>query len=175
MEFKDYYKILGVAKTATTDEIKKIFRKLSLQYHPDKNPNNKVAEEKYKEITEAYQVLSDPEKRKKYDELGENWNEKQAYDYGNFQRNDRGAGSYQYTSGESFNEGDFSDFFETIFGGRRSAGGQRQQRAVKGQDYTAEMLLTLEEAYSGTARQIELHNQKLSLKINPGIKDGQVL
>ena len=73
MEYKDYYKILGVAKTATTDEIKKAFRKLAVKYHPDKNPGNKSAEEKFKEITEANEVLSDPEKRKKYEEVGENW------------------------------------------------------------------------------------------------------
>ena len=98
MEFKDYYKILGVEKSATKDEINKAFRKLALKYHPDKNPNNKAAEEKFKEITEAHEVLSDPEKRKKYDTLGANWNQ------------------YQ-TSG-----GGFEDFFSQFGGGGRRAG-----------------------------------------------------
>ena len=176
MDFKDYYKILGVEKTATADEIKKTFRKLALKYHPDKNPNDKAAEEKFKEISEANEVLSDAEKRKKYDELGENWNEKQAHDFDGYQRNNRGEGGpYQYTGGQQFDESNFSDFFENIFGGRPAGGKQRQARATKGQDYNAEMKITLEEAYTGTTRQIELHEQKLNLKIKPGIKDGQVL
>ncbi len=176
MDFKDYYKTLGVAKTATADEIKKAFRKLALQYHPDKNPDNKAAEEKFKEISEANEVLSDAEKRKKYDELGENWNEKQAQDFDGYQRYNRGdGGSYQYSGGQQFDESNFSDFFENIFGGRSAGAKQRQPRAAKGQDYNAEMQITLEEAYSGTTRQIELHNQKLNLKIKPGIQDGQVL
>ena len=99
MEFKDYYKILGVEKSATKDEISKAFRKLALKYHPDKNPNDKAAEEKFKEITEAHEVLSDPEKRKKYDALGANWN--------------------QYQS----SGGGFEDFFSSQFGGGRGGGG----------------------------------------------------
>ncbi len=95
MEFKDYYKILGVEKTATKEEISKAFRKLAVKYHPDKNPNNKAAEEKFKEITEAHEVLADPEKRKKYDALGANWN--------------------QYQS----SGGGFEDFFSQYGGGRR--------------------------------------------------------
>ena len=182
MDFKDYYKILGVDKTTTADAIKKAYRKLAVKYHPDKNPNDKAAEEKFKEINEANEVLGDPEKKRKYDELGENWKyyqqagqqqggQKQDFDWSKW--SNRGAGS-QYTSGEQFNEGDFSDFFENIFGGRFS-GGRGQQRTHKGQDFNAEMKISLEEAYYGTTRQLELDKQKLQLKTKPGLKDSQVL
>lgn len=168
MDFKDYYKILGVQKTATAEEIKKAYRKMAVKYHPDKNPNNKAAEEKFKEINEANEVLGDPEKRKKYDELGENWKyfqqgrqqgggQKQDFDWSKW-TNQRGD-SYQHTSGEKFHERDFSDFFENIFGGR-FAGGKGQARTYQGQDFNAEMEISLEEAYYGTTRQLQLENQK---------------
>ena len=184
MDFKDYYKILGVSKTATADEIKKAYRKLAVKYHPDKNPNDKAAEEKFKEINEANEVLGNPEKRKKYDELGENWKHYQQAGQGGAQGQDfdwskwtnKGQGSQShYTSGEQFNEGNFSDFFDSIFGSRFAGGKKEQQRAYGGQDYTAETQISLEEAYSGTARQFELDNQKLRVNLKPGIKDGQAL
>ncbi len=185
MDFKDYYKILGLTKTATTDEIKKAFRKLAIKYHPDKNPNDKLAEEKFKEINEANQVLGDAEKRKKYDELGENWKyhqqsgqqtggNEQDFDWSQW-TDKQGGRTGQHTSGEQFNEGDFSDFFENVFGGRFSGGKQNQQRTFKGQDYRAEMQISLEESFTGTTREIQLDNQKLRLKVKPGVKDAQVL
>lgn len=172
MDYKDYYKILGVTKTATAIEIKKAFRKLAVKHHPDKNPNDKAAEEKFKEVNEANGVLSDVEKRKKYDELGENWN--------NYQPNAQGYNSAQerntaYSAGEQFNEGNFSDFFESVFGSRFGGAKQRTQQAYKGEDYNAEMQLSLEEAYSGTTRLIELNKLKLQLNIKPGVKEGQLL
>ena len=175
MDYKDYYKILGVAKTASADEIKKAYRKLAVQYHPDKNLHDKSAEAKFKEINEANGVLSDKEKRKKYDELGENWQH-----YQNSERPGEREQGYRrdnrsYTNQEEFHEGDFSDFFESIFGERSNGRNQGKPRSSKGQDYKAEMQISLEEAYSGATRQLELHNQKLQLKIRPGIKDGQVL
>lgn len=182
MDFKDYYKILGVAKTATADEIKKAYRKLAVKYHPDKNPNDKSAEEKFKEISEANEVLGNAEKRKKYGELGENWqyHQQSGQPGGQGQSQDsdwskwtnKGGGSQ---SGKQFHEDDFSDFFENIFGGRFAGGQQGRQRTFKGQDHNAEMQVSLEEAYSGTTRQLQLDKQKLQLKIKPGIKDGQVL
>jgi curved DNA-binding protein len=170
MDYKDYYKILGLSKTATADEIKKAYRKLAVKYHPDKNQNDKTAEEKFKEINEANEVLSDPDKRKKYDELGENWKDNQQQS-----QSRQRQGSYQQANGEQYNEGDFSDFFSNIFGGKFNEGKQGQQRSFNGEDYNAEIHISLEESCEGTVRQFEQENQKFQLKTKPGVKDGQVL
>lgn len=186
MEYKDYYKILGVDKKASQDEIKKAYRKLAVKYHPDKNPGDKKAEEKFKEINEANDVLSDPEKRKKYDDLGENWQQYQQSGFPHGFNNTQGrkggrqqGGSQYYTTGD---ESQFSDFFESIFGsgsgfGSSGFGGgsTRRRSAMKGEDYQAETTITLEEAFHGTARQLNLAEQKLNLKLKPGIADGQIL
>lgn len=188
MEFKDYYKILGVDKSATKDEIKKAYRKLAMKYHPDRNPNDKSAEEKFKEITEANEVLSDPEKRKKYDTLGANWKQYQhtGGDFGDFFSQfggARGSSGTTYEFSGDINDifgnmgGGFSDFFESFFGGsgRRSGFGgsaQRQQTAV---DVEADLNISLEEAFNGSERQINVDGKKLKIKINPGTKDGQKL
>ncbi len=185
MDYKDYYKILGLEKTASAADIKKAFRKLAVKYHPDKNPGDKKAEEKFKEINEANEVLSDPEKKKKYDELGENWKYYQQHgdDPGNFDQNKGGNTGQQY--GRNFNQGDFvndgadfSDFFESIFGERHSAGSgsrTRQKRVYNGEDFRAEMEISLEEAYHGGNKQISLNGQKINFKLKPGLKNGQVL
>ncbi len=183
MEYKDYYKILGVDKKASQDDIKKTYRKLAVKYHPDKNPGDKKSEEKFKEINEAYDVLGDADKRKKYDELGANW---QAYEKGgfpnDFNNRNTGRGSRQQGRSQQFHPGDesdFSDFFESFFGqqgGFSSArGGRRGGMQMKGEDYQAETTITLEEAFNGTTRQLNLPDQKLNLKLKPGIEDGQVL
>ncbi len=176
MDFKDYYKILGVAKTASADDIKKAYRKLAVKYHPDKNPDNKEAEEKFKEIGEAHEVLGDPEKRKKYDELGANWKSYQqgggTQGYDGFRAGNRGGGN-QYSTGGQFDDGDFSDFFESFFGGGGfNRGGGGRPRAYKGEDYTAQVQVSLEEAYTGTTRVLDLGEQKLQMKIKPGTIDG---
>ncbi len=181
MEYKDYYKILGVDKKASQDDIKKAYRKLAVKFHPDKNPGDKKAEEKFKEINEANDVLSDQEKRKKYDDLGENWQQYQTD--GGFNnargprqqaRGGRTQGNSQFYS--SSDESEFSDFFESIFGRSTSGGGrQRGGMQMKGEDYQAETAISLEEAFHGTTRQLNLENQKLNLKLKPGIADGQVL
>lgn len=172
MEYKDYYKTLGVDKKASQDDIKKAYRKLAVKYHPDKNPGDKKAEEKFKEINEANDVLSDPEKRNKYDNLGENW---QQYQQPGGSRQGRGGSRSQqyYTEDDS----GFSDFFESIFGrGSSGFGGSRGGKMqMKGEDYRAETTITLEEAFHGTTRQLNLEHQKLNLKLKPGIADGQVL
>lgn len=186
MEYKDYYKILGVDKKATTDEIKKAFRRLTLKYHPDKNPGNKEAEEKFKLIAEANSVLSDPANRRKYDELGENW---QQYEQ---QQNQPGGGPFGGPGGRQYTyEGDFSDifgeggpsgfsdFFEQFFGGgsRTGSNGSRSRRTAnfKGNDLETELDISLNEAYHGTQRLIQLENEKLRITTKPGAYDGQLL
>ncbi len=184
MEYKDYYKILGVDKKATQDEIKKAYRKLAVKYHPDKNPDDKKSEEKFKEANEANDVLSDPEKRKQYDELGENWKYYQQQDNqpgGGFDRSQWANAGQQYSgnfNGEDIfggaGGGDFSDFFGQFFSGG-AGGGQRGSRTFRGQDYQASLEISLEDAFHGATKQISLNNQSLNLKIKPGITDGQTL
>lgn len=185
MDYKDYYKVLGLDKNAKQEDIKKAFRKLAVKYHPDKNPGDKKAEEKFKEINEANEVLGDPEKRKKYDELGENWKYYQQHggDTGNFDRSSWGNPGQQF--GGSFNSGDFSgeagdfsDFFENLFGAGSGSSGKarsRTRRSYRGEDLRAEMEISLEEAFHGGSKQISLDGQKLNLKLRPGLRQGQVL
>lgn len=190
MEYKDYYKVLGVNKNATQDEIKKAYRKLAVKYHPDKNKGNKEAEEKFKEANEANEVLSDPQKRKKYDELGENWKYYQQsggqQDFDWSQYTNQGGGQSYYSTGDfsdTFGGGSgFSDFFETLFGqgfggsqtrSRRS--GSTRRAKLKGEDLTAEMSITLEDAYKGAEKIFDLDGQSIKLKIKPGISNGQTL
>ena len=182
MDYKDYYKILGVDKKASQDEIKKAYRKLAVKFHPDKNPGDKKAEEKFKEINEANDVLGDPEKRKKYDDLGENWQQYQQSGFPNGFNTSQGRKGKQ--QGSQYYQGDeshFSDFFESIFGSGSGMGGfgagsgRRSTRQMKGEDYQTETTITLEEAFHGTTRQVNLQDQKLNLKLKPGIADGQIL
>jgi curved DNA-binding protein len=176
MDYKDYYKVLGVAKTASQDDIKKAYRKLAVKYHPDKNPGDKKAEEKFKEINEANDVLGDSGKRKKYDEMGANWQQyQQAGNAGGHYNAGRGqGGNYSDIFG---NESGFSDFFESFFGNSSAfgGGGGRSKRAMKGQDHEAETTISLEDALHGTTLLLNLADQKLNLKLKPGIAEGQVL
>ncbi|MCP9769874.1 J domain-containing protein [Lacihabitans sp. LS3-19] len=172
MEYKDYYKTLGIDKKASQDEIKKAFRKLAVKYHPDKNPDDKIAEAQFKLINEANGVLSDPEKRKKYDELGENW--QQYEQYGKQQGgNPFGGNGRQYAgnTGGFSNDGDFSDFFEQFFG----SGGRQRPRNRKGGDYETEMTISLDEAYKGTSRIINVESEKLRISTKPGAYTDQLL
>jgi curved DNA-binding protein len=188
MEYKDYYKILGVGKNASTDEIKKAYRKLALKYHPDKTKGDKYAEEKFKEINEANEVLSDPEKRKKYDELGESYkyyqrygNQGQGFDWSQYANAGGAQRTYTFDGdfGDFFGGSGYSDFFETLFGGgfggsqKKRRGGRSMQS--RGSDYQAEMDITLEEAYSETTRVFNHNNQSIKLNIKPGIPDGHLL
>lgn len=182
MEYKDYYKILGVDKKATTEEIKKAYRKLARQYHPDVNSDDENAEEKFKEINEANEVLIDPQKRAKYDQLGSSWS---AYQQGGagggagFNWNDWVQGGvdindlFGSSAGRRTSTG-FSDFFEAIFGSMAGAGaGRAGAFARKGQDYTHEVEISLEEAYSGTTRILRTsNNRRLEVKIPAGAKTG---
>lgn len=182
MDYKDYYKILGVDKKAGADEIKKAYRKLAVKYHPDKNPDDKLAEEKFKELNEAYEVLGDAEKRKKYDEFGENWKyyeqagaQQGDFDWGRWRAQQQGGGQ-QYSAEDMFGQGEFSDFFEHLFGGGfRSRAQQGRTRTRRGSDLHATMDVGIEDVYLGATRQINVNGQKLNLKIKPGTGDGQVL
>jgi curved DNA-binding protein len=192
MDYKDYYKILGVDKKASQDEIKKAYRQLAVKHHPDKNANSKASEEKFKAINEANEVLSDPEKRKKYDELGENWRQAEKAGYPQ-SGNPRGRSSgnqgqpFDFEGGGNpfgqGNETDFSDFFEQFFG--RGAGGGRAAAAggrgfsgspdFKGRDFETEMEISLEEAFHGTSRILQLEDEKLRITTKPGAYDNQLL
>jgi len=165
VEFKDYYRILGVERTASDEEIRKSFRKLARQYHPDVARDKKVAEEKFKEINEAYEVLGDPEKRKKYDELGANWKQGAGF-HPPPGWNQRARGSHgPESSGDfefHFGGTGFSDFFEQFFGstGGRSGGSgfgsTFQERSQRGHDVEADIMVTLEEALNGSIRPVSL-------------------
>jgi len=181
MEYKDYYKILGVDRNAEEKEIKKAYRKLARQHHPDVNPGDKVAEERFKGINEAYEVLSDPEKRQKYDQLGSSWQQWQrtGKDPGGFDWSQWSSGAQpgggvrvEYRDlgdlGDIFGGRDFSDFFQSVFGGM----GAPQARPRRGQDYTQPVEITLEEAFQGTTRMIQKDGRRLEVKIPPGVKTG---
>lgn len=180
MNYKDYYKILGVTKKASKKDIKKAYRKLAAKYHPDKNRNDTAAEEKFKEVNEANEVLSDSEKREKYDTLGSNWKAYQNTgdnwrDYAG-QANRRGGEGRNYQGNTSDFPGhgadggqDFSNFFDTFFQGRTN------RTSHAGSDTQAEMPITLLEAYEGSKRTFEIHNEKLRITIPPGAYDGQNL
>lgn len=188
MEFKDYYKTLGVEKGADAETIKKAFRKLAAKYHPDKNQGNKAAEEKFKLINEANEVLSDPEKRRRYDQLGSSWNDPSpGPGPGGHRRRSRQFSEEEMEGmfGGGGGGGGFSDFFETFFGrggmgGGPGPGGGRQGGAWgpqgrPGNDYQADVEITLEEAYAGAKKIFEINGKKLKLAFKPGIVDGKVI
>ena len=187
MDYKDYYKVLGIEKSATPEQIKKAYRKLARQHHPDVNPNDQGAEQKFKELNEANEVLSDPEKRKKYDQFGADWQRYQQQPGGGAGRGGQpgGGGGFdwsQYTQGQgggggsSFGEGeDFSDFFGSLFGNMSGGARAGGSRPGAGQDYQAELELSLEEAYRGGPRTITVNGKNLRLTIQPGVANGQTI
>jgi curved DNA-binding protein len=174
MEFVDYYKILGLAKNASEEEIKKAFRKLARKLHPDLNPNDKDAHKKFQEINEANEVLSDPEKRKKYDKYGKDWQHAEE-----FEKAKQSQGRQQYSGGgNSFagagGDDDFSDFFASMFGrseGKRAGG----QTKFRGQDFNAELHLNLNDAYTTHQQTLAVSGKNIRITIPAGVEDGQVI
>lgn len=194
MKYKNYYKVLGVDRNAGEKEIKRAYRRLARQFHPDVNPGDKQAEEKFKEINEAYEVLSDPGKRAKYDRLGTNWQQWQRMgrDPGQFDWSQWSAGApggvrVEWSSdlGDLFGgsgAGVFSDFFRAIFGGMGDVGRTRtaedilrrttSRRTLRAQDAEASVEITLEEAFHGTSRALERDGRRIRVKIPPGARNG---
>jgi curved DNA-binding protein len=189
MAFIDYYKTLGIDQTASQDDIKKAYRKLARKYHPDLNPNDKEANKMFQQINEANEALSDPEKRKKYDEYGEHWKHAGQYEeakqsqsrqrsHQSSQNPFGGTSSGGYSSADfdsaGFGEGDFSEFFESMFGraGGRQSGGNIK---YKGQDYQAELKLNLPDAYKTHKQTLTVNGKNLRITIPAGIADGQVI
>jgi len=172
MAFIDYYKILGIDKTATDKEIKKAYRKLARKYHPDVNPDDKIAEKKFKEINEANEVLSNPENRKKYHKYGKDWKHADEFEKAKQQHQYR-RGSHRGGTG-SYSEEDFSDFFSSMFGGgyARSSGGNVKFR---GQDYSAELQLNLKDVYQTHKQTLTVNGKKIRLTIPAGVKNGQTI
>ncbi|HAQ69402.1 MAG TPA: molecular chaperone DnaJ [Flavobacteriales bacterium] len=170
MAFIDYYKILGISKTANEKEIKAAYRKLARKYHPDLNPENKDAELKFKEINEANEVLSDTEKRKKYDKYGQDWKQGEQQEKAQQQRQSQRQSSQQDFWGE-----DYSDFFESMFGGRRSANRQGQTPKFKGQDFNAELHLDLKEVYTSHQKVLTVNGKKIRLTIPAGVENGEII
>lgn len=186
MAYIDYYGILGVSKTATQDEIKKAFKKLARKYHPDLNPNDPTAKQKFQEINEANEVLSDPEKRKKYDAYGENWKHADEFEAQKqrYQQSGSGfsgtGGAYWSTDGSEFsgsfdgNDSGFSDFFESLFGSRRGSS-RGHARGFKGQDYNAELHLSLRDAAVTHKQILDVNGKKIRITVPAGIADGQTI
>ena len=174
MDFIDYYKILGLDKNASTEDIKKAYRKLARQHHPDLNPNDKEAHKKFQQINEANEVLSDPEKRKKYDQYsgqyGKDWQHAEQFEKARAQQQRQYSGNEGQGFSGDFGGGDFSDFFEAMFGG----GGSRNRSAkFRGEDYDAELQLTLKEAAVTHQRTITVNGQNIRITIHAGIENGQ--
>jgi len=184
MDYIDYYKILGVAKNATSDEIKKAYRKLARQHHPDLNPNNPEAGKLFQQINEANEVLSDPENRKKYDQYGKDWKHADQFEQAKKQQasgsysggnpfggggNPFGGGEY-YSYGDGADDNDYSDFFSSMFGNQ---GGGRRQTKFKGQDIRATMQINLSEAYTTHKKTFTVNGKNIRITVPAGIENGQ--
>jgi len=172
MAFIDYYQALGITKSATDKDIKAAYRKMARKYHPDVNPNDKDAQKKFQEINEANEVLSDPEKRKKYDQYGKDWKHADQFQSQGQGRpsGGRSTGQQDYTG--SFSDQNFSDFFSSMFG---KSSGQSRQANFKGQDFNAELRLNLRDVYTTQKQTITVNGKNIRLTIPAGIENGQTI
>ena len=186
MDFIDYYKVLELDKSATKSDIKKAYRKLARKYHPDLNPNDAAAQKKFQQINEAHEVLIDPEKRKKYDEYGKDWEHAEEFEKarsqqqqyrrssgGGFGGRTGGFGGAESFSGGGFEGGDFSEFFESMFGG--ATGGRQRTTRFRGQDFNAELHLNLTEVYKTHKQTITINGKNIRLTIPAGVENGQTI
>ena len=181
MDFIDYYKVLGVPKTASDDDIKKAYRKLARKHHPDLNPNDEEASKKFQQLNEANEILSDPEKRKQYDLYGEkygkDWQHGEQFEAQQRQQQQRRApgagGGAEYDFQDGFGGADFSDFLSSMFGSEGRAGGGRRQANFRGGDYQAELNLSLRDAYTTHKQNLNLNGKTIGITVKAGVENGQ--
>lgn len=171
MDFIDYYKVLELDKSASAEDIKKAYRKLARKHHPDLNPNDEAAKKKFQQINEANEVLSDPEKRKKYDQYGENWKNSEAYEQAARQQQQNQQQGKQSWS-QQFSDDDFSEYFESMFGG---AAGRNRQTTFRGQDYNYELHLNLTDVYTSHQQTLTVNGKNIRLTIPAGVEQGQTI
>jgi curved DNA-binding protein len=173
MDFVDYYKILGIDKSATSKDVKTAYRKLARKHHPDLNPNDKNAKRNFQQINEANEVLSDTEKRKKYDKYGKDWQHAEQFEKSEqYQKKSQGSRGTRFSAGQS--DGDFSAFFESMFGGGGGSGRSRQVK-YRGEDYTSELHLELTDAYKTHMQTLTVNGKKIRITIPAGIENGQTI
>tara|TARA_B100002049_G_scaffold235596_1_gene220336 strand:- start:142 stop:1071 length:930 start_codon:yes stop_codon:yes gene_type:complete len=185
MDFIDYYKLLELDKSASQADINKAYRKLARKYHPDLNPNNKEAQLRFQQINEANEVLSDPEKRKKYDQYGKDWQHADAYEEAKKQQQASGGRAYSgggfgggqggYSYSGNFDDDTFSDFFEEMFGSGARAHGSGRGRHFKGQDFNAELQLNLSDVYTSHKQTLTVNGKNIRLTIPAGVENGQTI
>jgi curved DNA-binding protein len=178
MDYKDYYQILGVPRTASAAEIRSAYRKLALKYHPDRNPNDKQAEEHFKEINEAYQALSDPQKRARYDQLGQSYHDWErsgrpgGFDWSQWTSPGGARAEYSGNLDDLFGEGVFSDFFRSVFAGMRARGAQGAQRGAAPASYEQPVEISLADAAAGARLEMKSGERTLQVRVPPGVKTG---
>ena len=170
MEFIDYYKVLGVDKNATPEDIKKAYRKLARKHHPDLNPNDKEGHKKFQQLNEANEVLSDPEKRKKYDQYGKDWQHAEQFEQARQAQQQR-TGKEKFSG--DFSEGEFSDFFASMFGDTSGGGFRQRQTKFRGEDYQAELQLNLTDVYKTHQQVLTVNNKSIRITIPAGVENGQ--
>jgi curved DNA-binding protein len=173
MAFIDYYKILGLPSTASQEDIKKTYRKLARKHHPDLNPNDKSANRTFQQINEANEVLSDPEKRKKYDQYGKDWQQADAFEKAQSSRAQQSGSRQEHHFSEDFDQEGFSDFFESLFGS--AAGNRKSQTKFRGSDYQSSLGLELKDAFVTHSQTLTVNGKQIRITIPAGIENGQII